>query len=230
MMLFITLMLIAAAAAAPQIEFQIRREREEELIHRGVEYTRAIRMFTKRTGRFPNRLEELENTNGLRFIRKLYKDPVTGGDFLLLHLADIRPSSGVPNLNPRRVKADISGTTDSGAEAASTDSGDPQASTGEQGLSQPHGDTPAQSGSRQNNGQNSAPQVIFGVASSSKLRSIREFNHKDHYNQWLFFYDPALDRGYPIKGPSTPFVPTAPSPQPSTAQANRTQNDATQSE
>jgi len=101
MMLFLTLVLIAATAAAPKIAFQIKRDREEELIHRGVEYSRAIRKFSKRTGRFPNRLEELEDTSGLRFIRKLYKDPITGGDFKLLHVSDIRPSSGVTNLNAK---------------------------------------------------------------------------------------------------------------------------------
>src|SRR5256885_10465553 len=36
---------------------------------------------------------------------------------------------------------------------------------------------------------------IVGVASTSKAQSIREFNHKNHYNQWQFIYDPSSDRG-----------------------------------
>ena len=31
---------------------------------------------------------------------------------------------------------------------------------------------------------------IVGVASTSKAQTIREFNHKNHYNQWQFIYDP----------------------------------------
>ncbi len=31
---------------------------------------------------------------------------------------------------------------------------------------------------------------IVGVASISKAQTIREFNHKNHYNQWQFIYDP----------------------------------------
>ena len=200
MMLFLTLVLIAAAAAAPKIAFQIKRDREEELIHRGVEYSRAIRKFSKRTGRFPNRLEELEDTSGLRFIRKLYKDPITGEDFKLLHLSDIRPSVGVANLNAKRNQQQSTDNPD----------GDPPAnSEGSADAFKPNAASRAAT-----NDVSTGPQQIFGVASPSKERSIREFNHKNHYNQWLFFYDPSLDKGYAIKGPSTPFVPPAPGSQP----------------
>ena len=34
---------------------------------------------------------------------------------------------------------------------------------------------------------------IIGVASTSKQKSIKELNGKDHYNEWLFVYDPRLD-------------------------------------
>lgn len=45
---------------------------------------------------------------------------------------------------------------------------------------------------------------IVGVASTSKETSIREFNHKNHYNQWQFIYDPTTDRGGTI---NTPYEP-----------------------
>ena len=38
---------------------------------------------------------------------------------------------------------------------------------------------------------------IVGVASTSKAKSIREFNHKNHYNDWQFIYDPTMDRSTP---------------------------------
>jgi type II secretory pathway pseudopilin PulG len=92
LLVMMALLVIVAAAAAPKIAEQIRREREEELIHRAMQYRRAIRTFAKRTGRFPLRLEELENTDGTRYLRKRYKDPITGGEFRLLHPEDVQAS------------------------------------------------------------------------------------------------------------------------------------------
>jgi len=58
------------------------------MIHRGVQYSRAIRAYYKKFGRYPTRLEDLDNTNNLRYLRKHYKDPMTGKDFKLLHYGD----------------------------------------------------------------------------------------------------------------------------------------------
>jgi type II secretory pathway pseudopilin PulG len=94
LMLFVALLAIAAGALAPTIAFQVRRDREEELIHRGVQYSRAIRRYVKKTGRYPARLEELENTNNIRFLRKRYKDPLTNKDFKLLHVGEVQLTGG----------------------------------------------------------------------------------------------------------------------------------------
>jgi len=88
LMLMVALMTIAAAACLPTITFEIRRDREEEMIHRGVQYTRAIRAYYKKFGRYPTKLEDLDSTNKMRFLRKHYKDPITGQDFKLLHYGD----------------------------------------------------------------------------------------------------------------------------------------------
>lgn len=90
LLLMIALMIIMAAAIAPTIAFEIRRDREEEMIHRGVQYSRAIRLYYKKFGRYPMKLEDLENTNQLRFLRKRYKDPLTGKDFKLLHFGEAK--------------------------------------------------------------------------------------------------------------------------------------------
>jgi type II secretory pathway pseudopilin PulG len=89
LMLTVTLMIIAAAVAAPTIAFEIKRDRELEMIHRGVQYSRAIRNYYKKFGRYPTRLEDLDNTNNLRYLRKHYKDPINKNqDFKLLHYGD----------------------------------------------------------------------------------------------------------------------------------------------
>lgn len=45
---------------------------------------------------------------------------------------------------------------------------------------------------------------IAGVASVSTEQSIRVYAKKDHYNDWLFAYNPAGDRGGLPKGPYDP--------------------------
>jgi type II secretory pathway pseudopilin PulG len=93
LMLFVALLAIAAGALAPSIAFRVKRDREEEMIHRGVQYSRALRRFVKKTGRYPSRIEELENTNNIRFLRRRYKDPITGKDFKLLHVGEVQLAS-----------------------------------------------------------------------------------------------------------------------------------------
>jgi type II secretory pathway pseudopilin PulG len=88
MLLIVALMAITATIALPAISFTIRRDRELEMVHRGVQYSRAIRAYYKKFGRYPTRLEDLDNTNNLRYLRKHYKDPINGQDFKLLHYGE----------------------------------------------------------------------------------------------------------------------------------------------
>src|SRR5205814_7869921 len=60
--------------------------------HRGVQYSRAIRRYVKKVGRYPSRIEELEDTNNIHFLRRRYKDPITGKDFKLLRMTDVQVS------------------------------------------------------------------------------------------------------------------------------------------
>jgi type II secretory pathway pseudopilin PulG len=99
LLLMVAVLSIGFLAAVQKLEFRVRRDREEEMIHRGVQYSRAIRRFYKKFGRYPTRIEELENSSNLRFLRKRYKDPLnrdpkTGEerDFKILHLQDVQTS------------------------------------------------------------------------------------------------------------------------------------------
>jgi type II secretory pathway pseudopilin PulG len=94
LLLFVTLLAVAMVAMAPVISQQVKRDREEELIHRGVQYSRAIKHFVKKFGRYPMKIEDLENTNNIRFLRKRYKDPITGKDFKILHMGEVQMSFG----------------------------------------------------------------------------------------------------------------------------------------
>ena len=90
-LLLMAVMIIAATVEAPRLVQQMKRDREEEMIHRGTEYARAIKKFYKKFGRYPASLEQLDNTNQVRFLRKRYKDPLTKeGNWKLLNYGDIQ--------------------------------------------------------------------------------------------------------------------------------------------
>jgi hypothetical protein len=83
----LALVVIASAAALPEIITNGRREKEEEMIWRGKQYVRGIRLYVRYyqthggTTRFPTSMEDLtKNKVGIRFMRQAYKDPVNRVD------------------------------------------------------------------------------------------------------------------------------------------------------
>jgi len=263
LLLIVSLMIIATAVVVPTIAFEIRRAREEELVHRGVQYTRAIRLYSKRTGSYPVRLEQLLGDSQTRYIRKLYKDPITGGDFRLLHLGDVQPNNSPaqapdsqdsadapaagdgsqpaappadPSSNPAQASVtsfsqsnsqsgftQFAGSQNAAAQAGSSPFGSSQFGSSQFGASplanaqpgapgQPAQAYGAASPTTDSGDAQPGGQLIFGVASSSKAKSIRSFDHKEHYNEWWFFYDPRFDHGYEIKGPTSMNMPTFQNP------------------
>jgi type II secretory pathway pseudopilin PulG len=224
LLLFVSLLVIAAAAAAPHIAFEIKREREEELVHRGAEYTRAIQRFAKANARYPLRLEELQSTGGVKYIRKLYKDPVTGGDFRLLYMSDIRVATGTAVQGDPGFQGNAQGSPAGSGSAALTRAAAPAPAFAPAPAENQNGDatsagspapaaatqpSPSSASPSANNNQPSGRGAIIGVASKSTARSIREFDRKNHYNDWLFFYDPTYYRSQRINGPTSLTLPTA---------------------
>ncbi len=81
-----SILAISLFYALPRVAFESERDREQLLIDRGEQYTRAIQLFVRKNKRFPAKLEDLENTNGIRFLRRRYVDPMTGKDeWRLIH-------------------------------------------------------------------------------------------------------------------------------------------------
>ncbi|MGH9512117.1 MAG: hypothetical protein ACRD2U_08260 [Terriglobales bacterium] len=221
LLLTVALLTIAAAAIAPSIAFQVKRDREEELIHRGVQYSRAVQHYYKKFNRYPTKIEDLESTNNLRFLRKRYKDPITGTDFKVLYLSQVQAALGgvtpgaALGLNPSGTSGSQSGQPGGGfgggsfgaaqsafsangaGGAAKTTAG---AGTDQSTSASEPGDTDTLSGKTFGGGP------IAGVVSTSKLKSIREFNKKDHYNEWFFIYNPQMDRGGLLNTPSQPAL------------------------
>src|SRR5208283_4833366 len=230
LMLALAMITIALLTVLPEIKQQIRRDREEELRHRGTEYMRAIQHFYKKFQRYPTRVEELENTNNLRFLRKRYTDPVnrdpaTGKerDFKFLHQTDISLNNG-PVLGQTPGGQQPSGlqpTSSAGASTqASGDSGNSPSGNSSSGNPSDTGENPNSPGSSSAsnpgsssgsgfNGPTFGGGPILGVASMNKKdKSIRVFYDKNHYNDWLFIYVPMADRGELLMGPVNPGMPT----------------------
>ncbi len=116
LLLVVALMGIFAMAAASKIDFEIRRDRELEMVHRGVQYSRAIRAYYKKFGRYPTRLEDLDNTNNLRYLRKHYKDPLNKNkDFRLLHFGEqgVTLAGGIAGASPIGSPAGLNGSSQS---------------------------------------------------------------------------------------------------------------------
>ena len=259
--LFVSLIAIAAVIMAPVIAFQVKRDREEELIHRGVQYSRAMKHFVKKFGRYPMGLEELENTNQVRFLRRRYKDPITGKDFKILHMGDVQMAFGAGiagatpagGLNPAAAaaagaaglasggamatKGILSTLTAAGGLAGGVNPGgqtpgvgtavgaDATAQNPDGSASDAGGAAPSQGssfaaagpgppgsfgavgqGSSAPGGQVFGGGPMVGVASTSKDKSIRIFNKKDHYYQWQFIYNPSTDTGGLLATPNQPSL------------------------
>ncbi len=217
LMLFVALMVMALAAVLPELTFQMKRDREEEMVHRGVQYSRAVRAYYRKFGGYPPNIDVLESSNNLHFLRKRYKDPVTGEDFKFLHVTDVKLSFGGGIAGGQTLGKPIAGTlnsdsaksTDSNATSTSSDTSTDKTT---QDSSQQSGDndstpkSPFTTASGDSAGQTFGGGPIVGVASTSKKESIRIYNKKDHYNDWQFIYDPTSDRGGLITGPYQPSL------------------------
>lgn len=97
--LFIMALLIfALATAAPRVSYDLRRDREIETVHRGKQYARAIQLYYRKFGHYPVSIDELLDSNHMRFLRRKYADPMTGKpDWRLIHLGDAKTlSTGGP--------------------------------------------------------------------------------------------------------------------------------------
>src|SRR5262249_13162819 len=207
-MLLVTMMLLALTIVLPRVTQQIKREKEDELVHRGKEYAMAIKRYyhsKASNGRYPTSVDQLESANNLRFLRKRFKDPMTvAGEWRLIHLgeAEIKlttPTGGVPpggtgpigslQTSPIGVSPSPIPTTSPGAAWPVGAVSNPPGAGGQLGALATT-TSPVQGGG-----------FIIGVASKSKDTSIKEFNGSNQYDQWLFVFDPRLECQQPVGAP-----------------------------
>ncbi|HVH72555.1 MAG TPA: hypothetical protein VNB49_15790 [Candidatus Dormibacteraeota bacterium] len=77
-----TMLLVLATMVAPNIKTEGQREKEKEMIWRGRQYARAVKLYYRKRGRFPTSIDDLTKpkVGSLRFMRQAYKDPMNTQD------------------------------------------------------------------------------------------------------------------------------------------------------
>lgn len=90
------LLLVFALAAAvavkfylelPRVAFEHQRNKEGLLVERGEQFIRAIKLYYRKNQKWPQNLDDLEKSQETRYLRKRYKDPMTGEDeWRLVHI------------------------------------------------------------------------------------------------------------------------------------------------
>jgi type II secretory pathway pseudopilin PulG len=159
-----SIMAVMMSVAMPTWRQMAQREKEAELIFRGQQYARAIGLFQRKSGPgvLPPNIDALVDGH---YLRRKYKDPITGGDFDVLLAGGASAAPGSSTANP---------TVQPGRGAGG------------------RGGTPAQGASTAQGGSTASPAMgrggVMGVASKSKDASIRIYNGRTHYNEWQFVF------------------------------------------
>ena len=164
LMMVLTILLISLTVALPDVYTAGQREREEELIFRGNEYARAIMLYHRQFNRFPASVDDLvKKTNGFRFLRHAYRDPMTrSGKWRFIHANANGVVLDSKTLTPKGPKK-----TEKKEEAAEGPSKEKSQTS-----------TPSQEGM--------IGAFIVGVASTGAHKSIRVWNNHDRYDEWEF--------------------------------------------
>jgi hypothetical protein len=231
--------MLFAAAANPNALTQGRRQKEEEMIWRGNQYVRAVSLFYRKNGRYPQNLEELAKPNAanVHFLRKAYAEPMNtaDGSWRLIYVAPTGQLIGSVHfrtLQEMAVAYAFSGQGGGGASAMATQLFGQPTGTGVAGQPASLG-APNQLSQNQSQGISSSTQPaplgnlaavdgpvfggsVIGVAGKEKQASIRVYQGGTTYFEWEFIWNPMLGGtigqipGAPGQTPSPGGVPTAP--------------------
>jgi type II secretory pathway pseudopilin PulG len=156
------------AAALPAWRQQAQRDREDDLIFRGEQYARAIVLFQdKNRGALPPSIDILVSGH---YLRKKWKDPVTGQDFIPIGTGIATPGGS----------SQLPGSTQQPGPGRA---GQTQTPPGRGGQTPLGGAAP---------GTGQGPVGITGVRSNSTATSIKIYQNQQQYSMWPF--DAALIR------------------------------------
>ena len=169
LLVMVAVLTVLMSAAMPVWRHEAQREKEEELVFRGQQYVRAIRLYQAKTRALPPNIDALVQGH---YLRKKYKDPITNDDFVPIGAS----AAGGPGMM---------------GQPGQPGRGNPPGRSNQPGQSTPSQQNPA--GNPLGNplgpesGGNTAGGII-GVVSKSTAESIRVYQGRTHYNEWPFVF------------------------------------------
>lgn len=82
-------LLIGLALSIPRMALQSQRLKDAQLIERGEQYRRAIQLYYRDHNKYPEDLDDLEDTDGVRYLRRRDPDPIgETGEWRLIHMGE----------------------------------------------------------------------------------------------------------------------------------------------
>lgn len=156
-MFLLALLIISLAVAVPRIKSEIQRDREEETMHRGKQYIRAIQLYYRKFHAYPPSIDALVQTQDIRFLRKRYLDPITGKD-------DWKPIQWGQNKAPTAMG--FFGQPVGGTSLAGTGPSGGNGLNGAQGVNGQPGNSSAFGSNSSGFGSNSTGSSFFGSGSN----------------------------------------------------------------
>ncbi len=171
---------IMTSMALPVWSQATRREREIELIFRGEQYARAVELYQRvYAGAHPPDIETLIEE---RFLRRRYRDPmVADGEFRIVYQTEVDALLG-----DGAAASERAGGAGGPGQAAGRGAVRRTSGSGASPVSIPaRGDSPPAENLRGG---------VAGVVSRSTDASIRIYNGRTKYNEWVFVYGASEDQ------------------------------------
>ena len=237
------LVLVGTMSIGLRVLTEGRRQKEEEMIWRGKQYTRGIKLYYQKYGRFPTSLDNLTQPGpgNIRFMRQAYKDPMNkdDGSWRLIYVGPAGQLIG--SLKPQPMNALMPGARGIGQPAASTGIGGFGATaspsvgftagttagatapgTATTGAGSGAQSTAAAAGGDQPVPMGDTPTLvggnIIGVGSKVNQPSIMVYEKAKNYRLFEFIWDPSKDLGIAGGAPGTPLGTPVPGQNPLNAQ------------
>jgi type II secretory pathway pseudopilin PulG len=220
-MFFLALLVLSTVVAAPTVLSSIQRERETEMVWRGQQYIRGIRLYYYKLHRFPTSMDDLTKPKtGIRFMRQAYKDPMNqvDGSWRLIYVGpngallgslkdrniNVNGQSGAQFPGGMQAGSGNSAFSNSGFGNSNSLNSSGTAQGGAMGTAlQNTSDNPDSSNdpsqphsiasSTPMDASNTIGGNIIGVGSKVDKRSFLWFEKAKNYKQFEFVWDPSKD-------------------------------------
>jgi hypothetical protein len=230
LVVFLTaLLVVGTLSIGLRILTEGKREKEQEMIWRGQQYTRGIKLYYRKLGRFPTSMDDLTKPKigNIRFMRQAYKDPMNkeDGSWRLIYvgpagnligslnqsLSNVQmPSAGGIGQPAATGSGTIGGQTGTGILGSNPTAGSTGTTQGGIGTGAPgtgtgaQGTTPGTGTDTQAVPTGDTPTImggsIIGIGSKINQPSVLVFEKAQNYRLFEFIWDPSKDVGIGIGG------------------------------